>query len=180
MKSKQQIRKIAVCGVMSALELVILYLSGVFQAFDLSLAAFTVIFSVLVLIEYGKKPAWAIYGAVSVLALIIVPQKFTAVCYLLFFGCYPVIKAYLEKPKKLLSWILKLLVFNAAFMLIYFVSIKFVLVEEIAAVGSTFFFITLGLGNVAFILFDYVLTLIITLYIFKLRKKFGFDRIFNK
>ena len=41
-------------------------------------------------------------------------------------------------------------------------------------------YVTLALANFAFLLCDYVIGLLTVLYVAKLRKKYGFERIFRK
>ena len=180
MKQKEKVRMIALCGVFSAMELAILYLSSVFQMLDLTIAALTVAFTLILIVEYGKKPTLCVYAAVSVLALLIVPNKFTPICYVLLFGIYPIVKPYFDRTGKILSLVFKFFAFNAVYMIIYAVSVQFLLLDDIASIGSAMFFVTIALGNFAFFVFDYLLTVIIKLYALKLRKKLGFDRLFKK
>ena len=179
MKEKYRIKMIALCGVFAAAELVILYLSSVFQILDLAIAFFTVIFTVVLMVEYSKKPSLAVYIVVSVLSLLIVPHKFSPLCYIFFMGFYPIIKSYFDDCPKVLGYILKLLYFNGAYFILYTTVAHFALLDDIFGIGSVMFFVTLAAANVAFLLCDYVLSVITLLYIKILRKKFGFERIFK-
>lgn len=180
MKQKEKVRMIALCGVFSGMELAIIYLSSIFQMLDLTIAALTVAFTLVLLAEYGKKPTFSVYAAVSILSLLIVPNKFTPICYVLLFGIYPIVKPYFDRTGKVLSLIFKFAAFNAVYMIIYAVSVRFLLLDDIAGIGSGMFFVTIGLGNLAFFIFDYLLTVIMKLYTLKLRKKLGFDRLFKR
>lgn len=171
---------IALCGVFSGMELAIIYLSSVFQMLDLTIAALTVAFTLVLLIEYGIKPTLSVYAAVSVLSMLIVPNKFTPICYVLLFGIYPIVKPYFDRTGKVLPFIFKFAAFNAVYMIIYSVSVRFLLLDDIAGIGSGAFFLTIGLGNLAFFIFDYFLTVITKLYALRLRKKLGFDKLFKK
>lgn len=180
MKQKERIRMIALCGVFSAMELAIIYLSSVFQMLDLSIAALTVAFTLVLLIEYGKKPTFCVYAAVSVLAMLIVPNKFTPLCYVFLFGLYPIVKPYFDRTGKILCLILKFAAFNAVYMLIYALSVQFLLLDDIAGIGSVMFFVTAAIANFAFFVFDYFIAIVIKLYALKLRKRLGFDKLFKK
>ena len=127
---------IALCGVFSGMELAIIYLSSVFQMLDLTIAALTVAFTLVLLAEYGKKPTFFVYAAVSVLSLLIVPNKFTPICYVLLFGIYPIVKQYFDRTGKVLSLIFKFAAFNAVYMIIYAVSVRFLLLDDIAGIGG--------------------------------------------
>ena len=180
MNNKARVKMIAVCGIFSAAELVIIYLSSVFQMLDLVIALMTVAFTLVLLCEYGSKPAIAVYLAVSVLSMLIVPNKFTPLCYVFFIGIYPIIKPYFERLKKPFSIILKFVYFNVFYLAIYAICVKFALLDDIFAIGSAMFFVVIVLGNLAFFLCDYVFGLMTLLYVAKLRKRLGFERIFKK
>ncbi|MBQ3869451.1 MAG: hypothetical protein II777_02800 [Clostridia bacterium] len=180
MKQKERVRMIALCGVFSAMELAIIYLSSVFQMLDLTIAALTVAFTLILLVEYGRKPTFCVYAAVSVLSMLIVPNKFTPICYALLFGIYPIVKPFFDRTGKILSIVFKFFAFNAIYMIIYAVSVRFLLLDDIAGIGSPMFFVTIALGNFAFFVFDYLITVIMKLYALKLRKKLGFDKLFKK
>ena len=180
MKQKEKIRMIALCGVFSGMELAIIYLSSIFDMLSLTIAALTVAFTLILIVEYGKKPSLCVYGAVSLLSLLIVPNKFTPLCYVFLLGIYPIVKPYFDRTGKILSIIFKFFAFNAVYMIIYSVSVHFLLLDDIAGVGTVMFFVVIGLANFAFFIFDYFLTVIIKLYAIKLRKKLGFDKLFKK
>ena len=88
---KTQSQKIALCGVLAALSVVVsIRISiqiGTYAA--PMLAAFLV---VPVLEEYGTKYALLLYATVSLLALILVPETELAWFYLLVVGHYPVLR----------------------------------------------------------------------------------------
>ena len=180
MKNKNRVKMIALCGIFSAAELVILYLSSVFQVLDLAIAALTVLFTVVLFIEYGIKPSLAVYLVVSLLSVLIVPNKFTPLCYVFFMGIYPIVKPFFDKPAKPVGYLLKLIYFNAGYILLYFIVSHFAMLDDIFGIGSVMFFVTLAMANVAFLLCDYVIGLMTVVYTLKLRKRFGFERIFKK
>ncbi|MBO4868585.1 MAG: hypothetical protein J6330_02585 [Clostridia bacterium] len=180
MRDKNRLKLIALCGIFSAAELVIMYLSSVFQVLDLVIAMMTVLFTIVLLCEYGKKPAFAVYLAVSILSMLIVPHKFAPLCYVFFIGLYPIIKPFFDRPKKIVGYILKLVYFNALYIALYAITAHFALLDDIFGVGTLMFYVTLALANFAFLLCDYVIGLLTVLYVAKLRKKYGFERIFRK
>ena len=67
------------------------------------------VLTTLVVIECGDRTALLMYGAVSILSLLLLPAKESAVVYLLVFGWYPVAKRRIESINKpVLEWGLKL------------------------------------------------------------------------
>ena len=180
MKEKYRIKMISLCGVFAAAELVILYLSSVFQVLALVIAAMTVLFTIVLMAEYGKKPVFAVYIVVSVLSMLIVPHKFSPLCYVFFLGFYPIVKPYFDDVQKVLGYVLKLLYFNGCYIVVYSIAAHFAMLDDIAGVGTVMFYVTIGMANLAFLLSDYVIGLMSKLYIKVLRKKYGFERIFRK
>lgn len=106
--------KIAVCGLSTALSVVLMFVCGFFYSLTY-VAPLVLGFLMLIICKtFGAKSAFCVYFASAFLSLILVSQKECAVIYTLFFGYYPIIKQYLDKVKpKFLSVILKLLIFNA-------------------------------------------------------------------
>ena len=93
---RKRTRRIALCGVFSALGVVLLCLGSLIEVLDLSTAAIASLICVLVMIEYGGWYPWGVYVSTALLALLLAPQKSAALIYA-FFGFYPIVKAYLER-----------------------------------------------------------------------------------
>lgn len=166
-EKKKLTKNIALCGVLAGLAVGMLYL-GEFTPLDLSLLLICALITVLVVIETGNKMAWLYAAVTSVLALIILPNKLYAIEYVVFAAMYPILKGYAEKLPKWPSFILKIAILDA--MLFLCVTLG----QFVFLVGDEFFslsVITMVLGTLFFVLFDYTLTKCITYYIVKLRKK---------
>ena len=88
---REQSRKVALCGVLCGLAVVVLLLGGLFSlaVYCAPLLAMAVLLPVLE--EYGPGTAGAAYGAVAILALLLVPDRETALVYV-FFGWYPILR----------------------------------------------------------------------------------------
>ena len=81
----------------SAAGVVILLLLSVLPTARLALFCLSGVFPALALV-YKKLPgALSVYGITALLALLLLPSKSAALLYLIFFGLYPVLKAYAEK-----------------------------------------------------------------------------------
>lgn len=124
------------------------------------------IFAVLV-IEFGKKWAFAAYFAVSVLSLILC-EKEASLLFIGFFGYYPILKAVYEKNKsRIIRTILKFLTFNAGVISAYLVII-FLFdiplgngnIPVLAFAGGL-----LAAGNIMMIIYDAALTGFIGFYL---------------
>ena len=106
----------------------------------------------------GTRMAWAWYGAVSILGLLMAPDKEAAAVFV-FLGYYPIVKPRLERRK--LRWLWKGLLFNGAVLIMYTLLIHLMGMAEIAAeyaeMGSVLTLVMLVLGNVTFFLLDRLL-----------------------
>ena len=146
----------------------LMMLTGVISVLVYSTPIIVGLFLMLMVIEMGKKWAFAVYVAVSVLSVLFVAEKESAIIYVAFFGYYPILKPILESIKiRPVEWILKFLIFNVSIVLAYFVLIKFFGVD-ISSENMAFEFVVtilLVLGNILFFLYDIVFTRLVTVYI---------------
>ena len=112
----------------------------------------------LVLKICGKRIAWAWYGAVSVLSLLMAPDKEAAAIFLAL-GFYPIVKPGLDRRKG--KWLLKGLFFNGMILLTYWLLMHLFgmaqLVSEFTEMGTLLATVLLLLGNVTFFLLDRLL-----------------------
>ena len=106
----------------------------------------------------GRRIAWAWYGAVTLLSLLMAPDKEAAAVFL-FLGHYPIVKPRLDKLRFSMFW--KLLLFNSAMVLMYWLLIHILGLSEIAndyeEAGTVMTIVMLLLGNVTFFMLDLVL-----------------------
>lgn len=152
-------KKIALGGVMAALALVIMTMGGLIPVatYVCPMLCMLILFGVLRLC--GRRIAWAWYGAVSLLSLLLGPDKEAAAVFVAL-GYYPIIKPFLDRLK--LGWLLKLGLFNAVTLLlytglIYLFGMEYLL-SEFTELGIIGLVITLALGNLCFFLIDLVLS----------------------
>lgn len=167
MTKKNLTKKLAFGGVMAALAVALLYLLGL-TVFDLSVLIVCSLVTMLVMVECGPKITW-IYAAVTgVLALILLPSKLYAIEYLLFAAAYPIAKMYFERMRAMFAWLLKISLLDSMLMLCL------ILVRTIFTETEFFPFTlpTIFVGTLFFILYDIVLTMCISFYMIKMRKKF--------
>ena len=76
-------RKMALGGIMAAVSIVLMLLSAVVPTMSYGLPALCGVLTTLVVIECGDRTALLMYGAVSILSLLLLPTKESAVVYLL-------------------------------------------------------------------------------------------------
>lgn len=158
--------KVALGGVFGALSLMFMLMTF-FPLGTYALPAIAGVLLIPVVVEAGAKTAWMVYAAVALLSLLIAPDMEAKVLFLAFFGYYPVLKAHLEKlRRRVVEWLIKLGVFNAAMVLSYLVMLfVFHLDPETFVVGGVnVALLFLLAGNVIFVIYDYALSNLVTVY----------------
>ena len=171
----KQSSKCAIGGIVAALSLVLMISVAIIPFLTYALPAAAGLLIVLVVIEIDKKWAFGVYVTVSILSLLLVPDKEVSVMYAAFFGYYPIIKAVFEKHLPLpISYLLKTVCFVAAMLSSYFLMIKFMGLElnELEEFGMLAVPLLIGMGLVAFIFYDFVLSRFVIIYDRKWRKYF--------
>lgn len=143
---------------MAALAIVIMCLGGLIPFATFVCPMLCCMITKLVLSMCGKRIAWAWYGAVAILSVLMAPDKEAAAVFV-FLGYYPIVKPWMDKQR--LSWLWKGLLFNCAILLMYWLLIHILGLSEIAndyeEAGIVMSIVMLLLGNVTFFMLDLVL-----------------------
>lgn len=151
-------KSIALGGVLAALAVVIMCLGGIVPIATYVCPMLCALLLAVILRLCGKRIAWTWYAAVSILSLLLGPDKEAAIVFL-FLGYYPIIKGWIDRRK--LSFLWKLLVFNVSSVAMYAIMIYLFQLEQVISefkgLGVALTLITLLLGNVALFLLDLVL-----------------------
>ena len=151
-------RKIALGGMLAAVAVVIMYLGGLIPVATYICPVLCCMTAFLVLMFCGSRIAWAWFGVVAILTLLMGPDKEAAVIFL-FLGYYPIIKRRMDRLQ--LAFIVKLTFFNVSIVVVYVVLIRLLGMEQIAQenaqFGKTGLLVLLVLGNVTFLLLDRLL-----------------------
>ena len=154
-------KNMALGGMMAALALVVMCLGGMIPLATYVCPMFCAVLLMVVLKLTGKRVAWAWYGAVSILSMLLGPDKEAAAVFV-FLGYYPILKPWLDKRKLAILW--KLVLFNTAILAMYTVLIYVFGLAEVAAefeeLGTVMTAVTLALGNATLFMMDALLTLL--------------------
>jgi len=170
-KMKQKIsmkrsRNIALSAILCSLGVLFLYIGSMLEILDLTMGALASVIVIFAVIEIGGKSPYLIYAVTSILSVLLLPNKFPALLYVVFAGIYPILKEKFERLHFIISWILKLSVFNTSLLiLIFFTKYLF----HIPDTDMDFTWIVFGLGNVTFVLYDVAISKVITFYLIKIR-----------
>ena len=165
----------ALGGILSAASVIVLLLT-IFPFATYVLPPLAGAFLIPLVIECGKKWAWCAYAAVSLVALLIVPDMEAKTLFIVFFGYYPIVKATVESLKsRTVEWLLKLGLFNAATICGYVVltrigfSLDAFRIERIVLPLYAFLLFFLLTGNIIFVIYDIGLSRFLPLYFARLQ-----------
>jgi hypothetical protein len=152
-------RHIAFGGMFAAVAMVIMNLGSLIPVATFVCPMLCMMILAFVRKMCGQRIAWAWYGAVAILSLIMAPDKEAAAVFA-FLGFYPIVKIKLDKIR--FGFAVKLTLFNVLILLMYALLIHLFGMAQIAAeyreMGIAMTAIMLILGNVAFFLLDHVLS----------------------
>ena len=151
-------RRIALGGMLAALACVIMGMGGLIPVATYVVPMLCIFLLQFVLRSCGGRIAWAWYGAVAILGLLLCPDKEAAAVFLAL-GYYPIVKPGLDKCK--LSWLLKGVLFNGTVLILYWLLLNLFglkqVVQDFEEVGTAMTAVLLVMGNVAFVLIDVLL-----------------------
>lgn len=149
---------VALGGVLAALAVIIMNLGGLIPVATYVCPMLCMMLLQVVRKTCGDRIAWAWYGAVAILSLLLSPDKEAAAVFA-FLGYYPIVKPRLDRLKG--KWLWKGLLFNGATLLMYWLLMNLFGMAQIAAefqeMGVVMTVVTLILGNVTFFLLDRLL-----------------------
>lgn len=157
-------KKIALLGILLALNQILLIFSSIFptnKLFFLGIASLPIS---IVIIEKGVKNGALFYAASSLLAVILVPNKLYLIPYILFFGVYGLLKYLIEKDRSLIvEYILKIIIFNILFFIGYLIAknLIFINFNHLIILGA----------QLVFLVYDYAYGLFINYYYKEIRRR---------
>lgn len=149
---------VALGGVMAALAVVIMSMGTLIPVATFVCPMLCMVLLSVVLRLTKVRIAWAWYGAVSVLSLLLAPDKEAAAVFL-FLGYYPIVKPWFDRRFCAFLW--KLVLFNGSIFAMYSILIRVLgmqeLVEDYREMGMILTGVTLLLGNITLFMLDTVL-----------------------
>jgi hypothetical protein len=156
---KTNAKQIAMGGVFAALAIVIMCLGGLIPIATFVCPMICMLILHLIRKLCGNRIAWAWYGVVAILSVLLGPDKEAAAVFA-FLGYYPIIKPKIDRIKP--GWLWKGIYFNAVILLLYQLLIYLFGMDQIAAeyreLGKVLTVVVLLIGNLCFFLLDRVLT----------------------
>ena len=149
---------IALGGILAALAVILMSMGTLIPVATYVCPMLCALVLQLVLKICGSRIAWAWYGAVALLSLLMAPDKEAAAVFSVL-GYYPIVKPLLDRRKG--TWFWKALLFNTVILITYWLLMHIFGFDSIAAefseMGSIMTAMMLLLGNVTFFLLDKLL-----------------------
>ncbi|NLJ31670.1 MAG: hypothetical protein GX424_08740 [Clostridiales bacterium] len=158
---------VSFCGVVTALCTALMFFTGLIPVGTYAFPAMAGALMIVIVVEMGTAWAWPVYAASSILSYLIAGDREASLLFILFFGYYPILKAVIERHKKgFVSYLLKFIVFNAAMIAEYFISITVLSVpqESFYLFGVNLAVVFLAAGNLVFAVYDFGISSLVVAY----------------
>ena len=175
----KETKKLTLSAMIVALGTVFMVLGAVIEVFDLTAVALASVLVAFVYIELGSPYTWLVWICTTLTTFLLYQHSAMWFIYLVLFGIYPILKGYIERLKRPFWWPIKILFANAAFVAMLFgikliTGLPFIDAEEsfLGISGTALYIATWVLLNVAFIAYDFFVTVMVRFYIVRLRPKF--------
>ncbi len=175
----KQTKKLTLSAMIVALGTVFMVIGAVVEVFDLTAVALASALVAFVYIELGSPYTWLVWICTTLTTFIFYQHSPMWFIYLVLFGVFPILKGYIEKLPRVFWWPIKLVFGNCAFVLMLFgikliTGLPFINPDEaiFGITGRALYVVTWILLNVAFVAYDFFITVMVRYYLEKLRVKF--------
>ncbi len=167
----RQTKKLTLSSMVAALSTLFLTFGAYIEVLDLSACALASVLVAFVYIEIGRPYHFLVWLVTSLCSALLFTAKPVWLLYLMIFGIYPILKAYIERLPRPAWLILKLVYINtvmAAFIFLFelLFGIPFLNVDKLIIKIALYVFL-----NAAFILYDIFMTVMVRFYFDKLRNR---------
>lgn len=174
-KSTRLAFNIAFCGIVTALAAVFMFMSLI-PSFAYVVPAFAGLVIWTVSEHMKVKWAYLCYAATCLISLMLIPELEADLFFIFFFGYYPTLCIVLERiNNRLLQFFAKLIIFNAAVIIAYNLLVLLLsaedMLEGMEMFGEYAVFVFWGVGNIAFIIYDFCLKTLKDAYIKLIKPK---------
>lgn len=150
-----QSKRIAECGMICALCVVIMIVGAVIGVGLYASPMFAGLFLIPLGRKYGRKYHLALWLAVSIISILTVAEAEQNLMFLCFFGCYPILQPYFHKiQRKPLRVAAKFAYFNIVVLLVEML-VMYVLAPEAMNVWMLLAFMLMF--NVTFVCYDFII-----------------------
>ncbi|MFZ5975599.1 MAG: hypothetical protein ACOYU3_09405 [Bacillota bacterium] len=167
-KTLRGTQRITLSAMTISLTLVCIYLAGIIPAGKLGFLFLSSVFVAGLMVERETALALFAFAGTALLGVLIVQDKSLILPYVFFFGHFGIAKEYLERIQdKILCWAVKLLYFNAALALTYFIAMP--LLFPNLNLGFPLYWLIIP-AQLVFIVYDWLYTRVVHFYIDRIRR----------
>ncbi len=146
-------------GIFTTLSVLCIYLSSIIPTTKLYVLGIACCIIPIAILTTDVKNSLVVYGATSILSLLLLGFRWNVFAYIIFFGSYGFIKYYIERINKVIFEIpLKLLFFNICMLLLYFIFKLFL--PNLLNIKIPLVFLVIAI-EIMFLVCDYAITLFI-------------------
>ena len=167
-----QTKKITLSALIVALGTAFMIIGAVVDVLDLTVCAMASLLVVFIYLEIGSYYPWLVWICTSLATALLYPASILWVEYLLVFGIYPLIKAYIERLPRWSWLIVKLAYINAVVWGLFAVCELLFGIPFFDTEGTVMTVILYVLINVAFVMYDIFIAVMVKFYFHKLRPRF--------
>lgn len=157
---------------MVALGAAIMMLGTVIEVLDLSVCALASLLVVFIYIEIGSYYPWLVWICTSLATLLMNAGSLVWAEYLLVFGIYPLVKAYIERLPRWSWMIIKIVYINAVVWSLFFICELLLGLPFFGEESFGMKIVLYLLINVAFVAYDFFITAMVRFYFDKFRPRF--------
>ena len=165
-------KKITLSARATALGAVIMLLGSVIETLDLTVCALASLLVVFIYLEIGSYYPWLVWICTTLTTALIYSGSLVWIEYFLIFGIFPLIKAYIEKLPKWSWLIVKLGYINVMIWAIFAVCELLLGIPFFGEDSPVMKIVLYVLINVAFVAYDFFITVMVRFYYDKLRPRF--------
>ena len=170
-------KKLTLSAIITAFGALFMSLGAFVEVFDLTAAALASLLMVFVYLEIGSPYTYLVWICTTLISALIYPGSLLWLEYLFIFGIYPILKGYIERLYRPFWLILKLLYANLTVFLVFYLGelvlgIPFSEGELFGLPGYAVRLVLVLLLNLAFLLYDIFINVMVRFYMTRLRGRF--------
>lgn len=171
----RRVIRTSVSAMLCAFSVAVLLLGTLTGVLDLCALAVCSAVTVFCILEMGGAYPYLVWAVTSVCSFLFLPNKAVAVEYLLFAGIYPVVKQKTAKMRPISAYAIRIAFFNVIAVVCALISRYVLMLPD--DVGVPLGIPLLIFGNILFILYDFALISVTSVYLLRLRGVLHCDRL---
>jgi hypothetical protein len=171
---KRTAHRVSLTAMFASMSLLFLYIASI-PGSPVSIAMYFLssVFVMGLVLEEEIGLAFLMFAAVSLLSLLLMPDRLMVIPYIIFFGHYGIGKFFIETHirDKIVRYIVKLLYYNVALILVYLIAqvVSSQALDNLIAFNISLWLL-IPLAEIAFVLYDFLFTKVTGYYFNNMRR----------